>query len=235
MNIKYLLLITLILSLPVQTQAEIEPTSAVTHLIKSKQDNSDATFESYLQKIQDGWATVHYHTADNKKSVEFEALSKLAENFARQFPDRAEPLIWEGIILSTWAGVEGGFGALSKVKQARSLFETALSIDSLALDGSAYTSLGSLYYQVPGWPISFGSDKKAKQLLEKALSISPDGIDANYFYADFLIQSEGDYNHAKIYLEKAQHASPRPNRSLEDEGRHEQIRKKINLVLKNIN
>ena len=44
----------------------------------------------------------------------------------------------------------GGLGALSLVKDAKKALEQALEIDPRALDGSAYTSLGSLYYQVPG-------------------------------------------------------------------------------------
>jgi hypothetical protein len=47
------------------------------------------------------------------------------------------------------------------VKQARKDFEAAIALDKTALAGSAYTSLGSLYYQVPSWPPGFGSNKKA--------------------------------------------------------------------------
>ncbi len=39
------------------------------------------------------------------------------------------------------------------MKEARASLEAALKIAPEALDGSAYTSLGSLYYQVPGWPL----------------------------------------------------------------------------------
>ena len=39
---------------------------------------------------------------------------------------------------------------------------------------------------MPGFPVGFGDDKKAKELLKKALEINPNGIDPNYFYAEFL-------------------------------------------------
>ena len=48
------------------------------------------------------------------------------------------------------------------------------------MDGAAYTSLGALYYQVPGWPLGFGDDAAARTMLRKGLAIDPDGIDANY-------------------------------------------------------
>ena len=66
------------------------------------------------------------------------------------------------------------------------------------------------------------------------LAISPNGIDSNYFYADYLIQSEGDYNQARVYLEKAQLAASRPNRSLEDEGRRQQVSERMQLVIRNL-
>ena len=59
-----------------------------------------------------------------------------------------------------------------------------------ALDGSAYTSLGTLYYKVPGFPIGFGDHKKARQLLEAALKVNPDGIDSNYFYGEYLFDED---------------------------------------------
>ena len=60
--------------------------------------------------------------------------------------------MWEGIIVSSLAGEKGGLGALPLVKQAKTLYEQAIQINGNALDGSAYNSLGVLYYKVPGWP-----------------------------------------------------------------------------------
>ena len=92
------------------------------------------------------------------------------------------------------------------------------AIDPQALAGSAYTSLGSLYYQVPGWPIGFGDDEKAEKMLTQALAINPDGLDPNYFYGDFL-QRQKRYEEARAALEKALAAKDRPGRELADNGR----------------
>ena len=59
--------------------------------------------------------------------------------------------------------------------------------------------------------MGFGDDDKAEELLTKALAIDPDGIDANYFYGDFLLR-EKRYGEAEQYLRKAQQAKPRPRR-----------------------
>lgn len=79
----------------------------------------------------------------------------------------------------------------------------------------------ALYYQVPGWPLGFGDDNKAEALLKKALAINPTGIDANYFYGDFLYR-QGQYRAAAAALEKALHAPARPDRPLADEGRRKE-------------
>jgi tetratricopeptide (TPR) repeat protein len=120
-----------------------------------------------------------------------ETLSAQADQASAKEAFRTDLLIWSAIVKSTWAGAKGGLGALSLVKEAKAKLEIAIKQDPKALEGSAYTSLGSLYYQVPGWPVGFGDDDKAEQLLKQALAINPTGIDPNFFYGDFLLD-QGD-------------------------------------------
>ena len=100
--------------------------------------------ETELADIQHRWAEIQYQVPEDQKEKAFEGLASEAEQFVAHYPDRAEPLIWQGIVLSTYAGAKGGLGALGLVKDARKSLEAALAIDPEALDGSAYTSLGSL-------------------------------------------------------------------------------------------
>jgi tetratricopeptide (TPR) repeat protein len=183
----------------------------------------DAAFNAELLSIQQAWAKVNYETpAGDAREQAFDALEKRAEKFTQQNPDRAEALIWEAIIESSYAGAKGGLGALSLAKEARGNLEAALKINPNALDGSAYTSLGTLYYKVPGFPLGFGNHDKARELLKKALAINPNGIDPNYFYGEFLYE-QGEYAQALQYLDKAAKAAPRPGREVADKGRHAEI------------
>jgi tetratricopeptide (TPR) repeat protein len=187
------------------------------------QSAAGGNFDADLLTIQQDWAKANYAIADSdQKEAAFEALNKRAEAFAQANPKRAEALIWQGIVLSSYAGAKGGLGALGIVKQSRAKLEQALKIDPNALEGSAYTSLGTLYYKVPGFPIGFGDDKKAQRHLEAALKINPTGIDPNYFYGEFLFE-DGRYADAIVYLNKALAAPPRPNRELADKGRRGEI------------
>jgi tetratricopeptide (TPR) repeat protein len=184
---------------------------------------ADPAFDAELLSIQQSWAKVNYESPAGDTRVQaFDALEKRAEAFTHQHPSRAEALIWEGIIESSYAGAKGGLGALGLCKEARGNLEAALKLDPNALEGSAYTSLGTLYYKVPGFPIGFGDDRKAGALLQQALRLNPNGIDPNYFYAEYLFE-QGDYAKSLQYLDKAAHATPRPGRELADQGRRNEI------------
>jgi len=175
-----------------------------------------------VQRLQHRWAEVNYQLEGKTQVTAFEQLVTDAERVTAAHPDSAEALIWSGIIKSSFAGAQGGLGAMKLAKASRAELEAALGIDPDALQGSAYTSLGTLYFKVPGWPLGFGDEQKAEELLRKALALNPDGIDPNYFLADFLI-GQKRYAEAEEALLKAQQASPRPGRPLADAGRQEEI------------
>ena len=175
------------------------------------------------KELQHEWDAAKYQTPNKAREKQFKHLAEMAKNTQELHPNDAEVLVWEAIILSSYAGEKGGLGALSLVKQAKGLLEQAEKIDATVLDGSVYTSLGSLYYQVPGWPLGFGDGDKAEVYLKKALSIAPNDIDANFFYGDFLFE-ESDYGQAIQVLKKALNAPARPGREIADTGRKEEIK-----------
>jgi tetratricopeptide (TPR) repeat protein len=185
--------------------------------------------QTQLQNLQDRWAEINYQLPKEQREKAFASLSKQAQQAVAAEPNAAELQIWNGIILSTYAGAKGGLGALGLVKEAKASLEQGLALDPKALSGSAYTSLGSLYYQVPGWPVGFGDDEKAEAMLKQALAINPDGIDPNYFYGDYLARAKR-FAEAKAALEKALQAPPRPNRQSADVGRKQEIQALLNQV-----
>ncbi len=172
--------------------------------------------------LQADWAVANYQLTGDAQIKAYEALIERADKAAAENVGSAEILVWNGIIKSAFAGVKGGVGALSYAKQAKQSLEASLDIDDHALDGSAYASLGTLYFKVPGWPLGFGNDKKAVQFLKRALEMNPNGIDPNYFYADYLREKK-DFESAEEYLLKAQNAAPRADRPVADSGRQQEI------------
>lgn len=189
-------------------------------------------FDAELSGIQQRWAEINYGPEASREKG-FEALATVAQKFSDSHAGRAEPLIWLAIVESSQAGAAGGLGALSLAKRSRKHLEQAIGINPRALEGSAYTSLGTLYYKVPGFPLGFGDDDKARQMLQKALELNPAGIDPNYFYAEFLFE-DGEYREALTHLDRAASAAPRPGREAADRGRQAEIavlRGKVNARL----
>ena len=117
----------------------------------------------------------------------------------------------------------GSLSAMGYAKNAKAILEQAYAKDPAALDAGAPTSLGVLYYRVPGWPLGFGDNDKARELLAQAVSLAPNGMDANYFYADFLI-SQHEYAAAYKVLRHASSLPPQQNRPLWDKNRRAVIR-----------
>jgi len=182
-----------------------------------------------LSLLQGQWAVCEYQVPAKQQSDCLEKLSATADRLSNQDHSRVDILIWAAIVKSSWAGKKGGLGALGLVKDAKQQLELAIRLDPGALSGSAYTSLGALYYQVPGWPIGFGDDKQAERLLKQALAINPDGIDANFFYGDFLLGQKRK-DEARHYLNKALNAPARPGRETADVGRRQEIKQRLSTL-----
>ncbi|MEJ2529508.1 MAG: tetratricopeptide repeat protein [Gammaproteobacteria bacterium] len=184
-----------------------------------------SAMESEVAKIQHQWDVINYQTSEQSKSKAFERLAQQAHAVSERYPDRPEPLVWESIVLSSYAGSLSGLskmGALSKAEQARDLLLKAEKINTSMKDGSIYTSLGALYFKVPGWPLGFGDNKKAYAYLQKALQLNPNGIDPNYFLGELLFY-QNKYKEAYQVLQRAQKSPPRPSREIADQGRRKEV------------
>ncbi|MGD8417944.1 MAG: tetratricopeptide repeat protein [Pseudomonadales bacterium] len=179
--------------------------------------------------LERGWAHATYELTADDRGPALDSLGDEATALVAAHPGEADLLIWQGIILSSYAGEAGGFSALGAAKRARKALQRALEIDPDAMNGSAYTSLGALYYKVPGWPIGFGDDKKARAYLQEGLTMDPDGIDSNYFMGEFLYQN-GEVPAAIEHLEKALHAPDRPGRQVADAGRRQEVRMLLDQI-----
>jgi tetratricopeptide (TPR) repeat protein len=176
-----------------------------------------------IASLQEEWALIKYKTSNEE--TQKTAINKLvarAHQVTAELGNAPEAKVWEAIIMSTRAGITGGSGALDDIRVAKDLLDSVVASKPETLQGSAYTSLGSLYYKAPAWPISFGDNKKAESNLKQALAINPDGIDPNFFYGEFLFE-QGKAAQAKTVLEHALNAPARPGREVADAGRRDEI------------
>jgi len=179
--------------------------------------------------IPDAWAKAAYQTPQVDRFATFSALADRARREAKD--DDAASLIWKGICISTLAGEKRGLGSLKLVREARAAFRAAINLDKNALEGAAQMSLGALYYKLPAFPVSFGSKRKARRLLNQALEISPKSMDANFFMADFFA-TIGELDSARRHIEIGLSAPLRPSRRVADLGRRDELRRLLAKINK---
>jgi tetratricopeptide (TPR) repeat protein len=168
-----------------------------------------------VQRIEEEWAEIFYRLPLAAQAKKLAPLLPRLQALAHHYPVAAEPLVMEALVLCALAAADTGLGSLGRVERARALLVKSLALDPLAMEGSAHVTLGNLYYRLPGWPIAFGDDELARQHLETALKLFPEGLDTNYFYGDFLLEQD-EFTQALPYLEKAEKAPIRPTSRLSD-------------------
>ena len=179
----------------------MKKTTFVALLLLSSQCIAENLNES-LQSIESEWASIYYSTPKQKRGPEYCRLLTKTINLSSHHPKNAEPIIWEAIVKATNADHQDAVSALKAIHEARDLLLKAIEINPQAMSGSAYVTLGTLYYMAPKWPIGFGDEATAEKMLQTALKINPNGIDSNYFYGDFLL-SNNRLNEAEKYFKRA--------------------------------
>lgn len=188
------------------------------------QASTDPAMDAQVDAINNDWARIKYTVKGGDAQFrQIDALAGRAAAVVARYPGRAEPLLWHGIVTSEEAAMAGVFRQLGLANSARDILLKAEKIDPKASNGGVAMSLGVLYYKVPGFPIGFGSSDKARRYLQTALAMNPEGLDANFFYADYLV-AQGKKADAKPYLDRALRAAVDPHRPAWDAGRRAEVR-----------
>lgn len=175
-----------------------------------------AAYDGELFSLKNRWEHTVTDMPANQRESTLRSLASEAEKIADQHPNEAEVLIWQGIVLASYARERGGLGALGTAGDARDVLERAIKIDPQGGNGSAYVTLGALYDRAPGRPLGFGNSNTAERMFQRALEIRPDGIDVNYYYAAFL-KEQGNTQAAREHAQRAVDGAARDNRQASDE------------------
>jgi tetratricopeptide (TPR) repeat protein len=189
-----------------------------------------APYDEALGQLQQQWATIKYQMPDHdQQRDEIRTLKHQANELSRAYPNKAEPLIWQAIIVATKAEIDRNYGSLLLIQQARDLLIEANKINPRALHGLGAANLGSLYCEAPKPPLSFGDMDLAKEYLERAVTLNPRGLDTNYFYGKCLHEMGEDVK-AKAVLTKALAAPVQANNGIADEGRRAEIQETMDQL-----
>jgi tetratricopeptide (TPR) repeat protein len=88
-------------------------------------------------------------------------------------PDSAAPYFYLGVNLGQLARTKL-FTALGLLDDMEAAWKESIELDPTFHHAAAHRSLGLLYLDAPGWPLSLGSRTKAQRHLQKAAELVPD-------------------------------------------------------------
>ncbi|MFC7367495.1 MULTISPECIES: TRAP transporter TatT component family protein [Vreelandella] len=188
-----------------------------------------SAYEGDVFSLKNRWEHTVTQLPANQRESTLKSLSSEAEQLANQYPNEAEVLIWQGIVLASYARERGGLGALGTAGDARDVLERAIEIDPQGGNGSAYVTLGALYDRAPGRPLGFGNSNTAERMFQRALEIRPDGVDVNYYYATFL-KDEGNTQAAREHAQRAVNGTARESRQASDEALRREAEKLLSQL-----
>lgn len=168
-----------------------------------------------LNALESEWAKIYYQLPKKQQGHAYSQLLEKAVKICQQYPKEAGALFWQAVIKASYADHQDPVSALSAVHDVRDMLNQVIRMDPKTMDGSAYVVLGTLYHMTPTWPIAFGDDDEAEKLFRTALEISPNGIDSNFYYGQFLLD-KGKKEEAKSFLARASTAPVRPEQVFAD-------------------
>src|SRR4029079_5369113 len=109
--------------------------------------SDDPVMDADILNVALQWEHIKFAVSDSAEQLkEIDALALGARRLVEKYPDRVEPVIWQGIVTSAESGRASVLKALHYAKAARDILEQAYRKSPTALDAGAPTSLGVLYY-----------------------------------------------------------------------------------------
>lgn len=144
---------------------------------------------------------------------------ELGNSMGEQFPESEGIKFWYAANLGRWAKVHGFFASATSgvAKTLRSLCEKIISLDPTYQGGGGYRILAQVHFYTPDIPLlmSWPSDQKALDLVEKAMEIAPEHPTNRLLYAEILMSFDRNEEATKhlTYITKLE---PRPTAVIPD-------------------
>lgn len=116
----------------------------------------------------------------------FETAIGIADQSLALNANDVRGLFWKAVAMGKAAEDSGIFNALRMLRPMEALLLKVVELDEKYENAGAHRALGRMYHQLPGFPISFGSNQKALMHLRRAHELFPDDVITRAFYAELL-------------------------------------------------
>ena len=118
-------------------------------------------------------------------------------------PEDVRGLFWKAASMGKMAEDGGVLNALKMLRPMEELLLKVVTLDEKYENAGAHRALGRMYHKLPGFPISFGSNQKALQHLQRAHELFPRDVITRAFFAELLFdvgRTEEARRHASFVL-----------------------------------
>lgn len=118
-------------------------------------------------------------------------------------PKDVRGLFWKAASMGKMAEDGGVLNALKMLRPMEELLLKVVTLDEKYENAGAHRALGRMYHKLPGFPISFGSNQKALQHLQRAHELFPRDVITRAFFAELLFdvgRTEEARRHASFVL-----------------------------------
>jgi|GEM_PF-115786 len=143
----------------------------------------------------------------------------LGEKMTEKYPDSVPIKFWYAANLGRWAKVFGFVNAATNgiAGKVRQLSKQIINLDPTYQGGGGYRILAQVNFHSPNIPLLMGwpSDKKALNLIEKAMDVAPEHPTNRMLYAQLLLEFDRK-EQAKKELQGILDLKPRPDYLIED-------------------
>lgn len=128
--------------------------------------------------------------SDKERRVQlFENAIETADQALALNANDVRGLFWKAAAMGKVAEDSGIINALSMLRPMESMLLKVIELDEHYENAGAHRALGRMYHQLPGFPISFGSNRKALMHLKRAHELFPRDVITRAFYAELLYDS----------------------------------------------
>ena len=182
--------------------------------LKSLAEKDPKNDELYAQQARLLFFMALNETDKEKRIEKYQRAIDAAEQATKVNPKSASGHFWRAAAIGRQGLDKGVLKALNNASTMRDSLEITIEKNEKIERGAAHRALGRLYYELPGFPLSFGNNKKALEHLEKAYAIGPQEPANNAYYAQMLVKN-GKKDEAKKYIDYVLAYPVKPEHKLE--------------------
>lgn len=128
--------------------------------------------------------------SDKERRIQlFENAIETADQALALNANDVRGLFWKAAAMGKVAEDSGIINALRMLRPMESMLLKVIELDEHYENAGAHRALGRMYHQLPGFPISFGNNRKALMHLKRAHELFPRDVITRAFYAELLYDS----------------------------------------------